>query len=166
MQTWHLIMNLHLSGNLLSNIHLDIPFPPGEVVTSEVVRGDYEYWHYGCDKVTISSTFYEQLLCQNYFAKILPSQTVIRENLGKALSYTKDESKMLVKLTPDCWDGQFLVWEYHSGPLCSRRRPSCRSGRKGWRRPSRSRRCNGTWWRPHWDPAARLKVYEDVFFKF
>ena len=44
-------MNLHLTGSLLSNVHLDIPFPSGEIVTSEVVRGDYEYWHYGCDKV-------------------------------------------------------------------------------------------------------------------
>ena len=57
---------------------------------------------------------------------------------------------------PDCWVWRFLVWGYHSEPPCSRRTPSCRSGRTGWRRPSPSRRCNGTWWRPRSGPAIRL----------
>ncbi|XP_076238695.1 UFM1 specific peptidase 1 [Calliopsis andreniformis] len=35
------------TGNLLKNVHENIPPPePGE---SWLVRGDYEYWHYGCD---------------------------------------------------------------------------------------------------------------------
>jgi hypothetical protein len=37
--------------NLLSNVHLDVLLPEGEIVLSEVVGGDYEYWHYGCDSV-------------------------------------------------------------------------------------------------------------------
>ncbi|XP_029041423.2 ufm1-specific protease 1 isoform X2 [Osmia bicornis bicornis] len=35
------------SSELLKNIHRDIS--PPEVGTSFLVRGDYEYWHYGCD---------------------------------------------------------------------------------------------------------------------
>ena len=38
-------------SNLLSNVHLEVPLPKGEVVLSELVSGDYEYWHYGCDGV-------------------------------------------------------------------------------------------------------------------
>jgi hypothetical protein len=50
------------------------------------------------DKVTISSTFYEQLYCQYSIGKKLQSQTAIREKLRKALFYKKIFHKMLVKL--------------------------------------------------------------------
>jgi len=49
---------------------------------------------------SISSTYYEQLLCQNSFTKKLQSQTATREKLRKTLSYKKGSSKMLMKLTP------------------------------------------------------------------
>jgi len=50
--------------------------------------------------VSISSTFYEQLLRPDSFALKILSQTVIREKLFKALSYEKVGRKMLMKLTP------------------------------------------------------------------
>jgi hypothetical protein len=50
--------------------------------------------------MSISSTFYEQLLRQYSFAKIIQSQTVLREKLSKALSYKKGMPKMLIKMTP------------------------------------------------------------------
>jgi hypothetical protein len=52
-------------------------------------------------KLTISSTFYEQLLRGYSFAKKLQSQTVTREKLCESLSYEKVLSKMLVNLTPE-----------------------------------------------------------------
>jgi len=56
-----------------------------------------------CPAVVKLTTFYDQLLCQYYWAKKLQTQTVFRGKLGKALSYTKGCSKMLVKLTPGSW---------------------------------------------------------------
>jgi len=50
--------------------------------------------------VSISSTFYEQLLRQYSCAKKLQSQTVTREKLHKILSFKEAARKMLVKLTP------------------------------------------------------------------
>jgi hypothetical protein len=44
---------------------------------------------------------YEQVLGQNYFAKKLQSQTVIREKLLKALLYEKGARKMLMKMIPE-----------------------------------------------------------------
>lgn len=34
--------------SLLKNVHVNLPLPEstGETI---LVRGDYEYWHYGCD---------------------------------------------------------------------------------------------------------------------
>jgi len=52
-------------------------------------------------KLTISSTFYEQLLRRYSFAKKLQSQTVTREKLCESLSYEKVLRKMLVNLTPE-----------------------------------------------------------------
>jgi len=49
--------------------------------------------------VSISSTFYKQLLRQYSFAKKLQNQTVIREKLLKALLREKGAHKMLMKLT-------------------------------------------------------------------
>ncbi len=49
---------------------------------------------------SISSTFFEQLLRQYYFAKKLETQTAIREKLCRTLSYEKGKRKMLMKLTP------------------------------------------------------------------
>jgi hypothetical protein len=51
--------------------------------------------------VSISPTFYEQLLRQNPFAKKLQTQIVSTEKLFKKLSYEKAAHKMLVKLTPE-----------------------------------------------------------------
>jgi hypothetical protein len=51
--------------------------------------------------VSISPTFYGQLLCQNPFAKKLQTQIVSTEKLGKKLSYEKAVCKILVKLTLD-----------------------------------------------------------------
>jgi hypothetical protein len=50
--------------------------------------------------VSISPTFYEQLLRQNPFAKKLQTQIVSGEKLGKKLLYEKAARKILVKLTP------------------------------------------------------------------
>ncbi len=55
------------------------------------------------EKVSISSTFYEQLLCQYSCAKKVQSQTVIREKVLKALSNEKGLHKMLMKLTKGCY---------------------------------------------------------------
>jgi hypothetical protein len=49
---------------------------------------------------SISSTIYEQLLRQYFFAKKLQSQIVTREKLHKTLLNKKVEHKMLLKLTP------------------------------------------------------------------
>jgi hypothetical protein len=51
--------------------------------------------------VSISLTFYEQLLCQCSWAKKLQSQTVTREKLCIIRMYEKVVHKMLIKLTPD-----------------------------------------------------------------
>lgn len=40
-------MTVDYSSDLLRNVHRDIPAPEGG--QSFLVRGDYEYWHYGCD---------------------------------------------------------------------------------------------------------------------
>jgi len=48
--------------------------------------------------VSISSTFYEQLLCQYICSKKLQIQNVTREKLRKALSYENFSRKMLMKL--------------------------------------------------------------------
>jgi len=54
----------------------------------------------GIEMVSISSTFYEQLLRRRYsFVKFFKSQTVIREKLHTALWYKKGTHKMLMKLT-------------------------------------------------------------------
>jgi hypothetical protein len=49
--------------------------------------------------VSISPTFYEQLLCQNPFAKKLQTQIVSTEKLCKKLLYEKAAHKILVQLT-------------------------------------------------------------------
>ena len=41
----------HQIEGLLTNVHLEATLPEGELVAFEVVRGDYEYWHYGCDEL-------------------------------------------------------------------------------------------------------------------
>jgi len=50
--------------------------------------------------VSISATFYAQLLRQYFCAKIFQIQNVTGEKLRKALLYKKFEHKMLMKLTP------------------------------------------------------------------
>jgi hypothetical protein len=50
--------------------------------------------------VSISPTFYEQLLCQYPFVKKLQTQIVSTEKLHKKLSYENAARKILVKLTP------------------------------------------------------------------
>jgi len=50
--------------------------------------------------VSISPTFYEQLLRQNSFAKKLQTQIVSIYKLRKKLLYKKAACKLLVKLTP------------------------------------------------------------------
>jgi hypothetical protein len=50
--------------------------------------------------VSISSTFYEQLLCPNPFAKKLQALNVSTCKLRKKLLYEKAAHKMLVKVTP------------------------------------------------------------------
>jgi hypothetical protein len=52
-------------------------------------------------QVSISPTFYEQLLCQNPFAKKLQTQIVSTSKLRKKLLYEKAALKILVKLTPE-----------------------------------------------------------------
>jgi hypothetical protein len=52
-----------------------------------------------CCQVSISPTFYEQLLCQNPFAKKLPTQMVSTLKVCKELWYEKAACKILVKLT-------------------------------------------------------------------
>jgi len=47
-------------------------------------------------EVSISSTFYDQLLRKYSFAKKLKSQTVFRKKLSKALSNEKGACKMLM----------------------------------------------------------------------
>jgi hypothetical protein len=50
--------------------------------------------------VSISPTFYEQLLHQNPFAKKLQTQIVSTSKLRKKLSHEKAARKILVKLAP------------------------------------------------------------------
>jgi len=50
-------------------------------------------------QVSISSTFYEQLLSQYSFVKKSQSQTTTRKKMCKALLYKKGSSKTLMKLT-------------------------------------------------------------------
>jgi len=50
--------------------------------------------------VSISPTFYEQLLRQNPFAKKLQTQILSSKKLSKKLLYEKAARKMLMKLTP------------------------------------------------------------------
>jgi hypothetical protein len=47
--------------------------------------------------VSISPTFYEQLLCQNPFAKKLQTQIVSTQKLRKKLLYKKAARKILVE---------------------------------------------------------------------
>jgi hypothetical protein len=54
-----------------------------------------------CHQVSISPTFYEQLLRQNPFAKKIQTQIASTLKLRKKLSYKKAAHKILVKLTPD-----------------------------------------------------------------
>jgi hypothetical protein len=49
--------------------------------------------------VSISPTFYEQLLRQNPFARKLQTQIVNTQKLSKKLSYEKAACKILMKLT-------------------------------------------------------------------
>jgi hypothetical protein len=56
--------------------------------------------------VSISLTFYEQLLCQNPFTKKLQTQIVSTLKLRKNLLYKKAARKILVKLTP--------IWQFHN----------------------------------------------------
>jgi hypothetical protein len=51
-------------------------------------------------QVSMSSTFYEQLLCQYSCTEKLQNQTVTREKLRKTRSCKNDACKMLMKLTP------------------------------------------------------------------
>jgi hypothetical protein len=57
------------------------------------------WWNWA--QISISSTFYEQLLRRYSCTKKLQSQTVIREKLCKLLLYKKVVLKMLVKSNPD-----------------------------------------------------------------
>ena len=50
--------------------------------------------------MSISPTFYEQLLRQNSFDKKLQTQFLSTEKMRKKLSYEKAARKILVKLTP------------------------------------------------------------------
>jgi len=50
--------------------------------------------------VSISSTFFEQLLRQYFCAKKLPSQNITREKMHNLLLYKKFVHKMLMKLRP------------------------------------------------------------------
>jgi len=50
--------------------------------------------------VSISPTFYEQLLRKNPFTEKLQTQIVSTKKLHKTLSYKKAAHKILVKLTP------------------------------------------------------------------
>jgi hypothetical protein len=59
--------------------------------------------------LSISSTFYEQLLLQYFGAKKCQSQTVTREKLPKILLYKKGARKMLMKLTPEL-QGVSQIW--------------------------------------------------------
>ena len=36
---------------LLENVHKDLPLPikDEDIESINIVRGDYSYWHYGCD---------------------------------------------------------------------------------------------------------------------
>ncbi len=46
----NVILNMTESSlALLSNVHLNVAVPRGQILTLETVRGDYDYWHYGCD---------------------------------------------------------------------------------------------------------------------
>jgi hypothetical protein len=51
------------------------------------------------EQVSISPTFYEQLLHQNPFGKKLQTQTVSTQKLREKLSYEEAAHKILVKLT-------------------------------------------------------------------
>lgn len=41
-------MASNFSYNLLENVHIDLAAPT-ETGTSYLVKGDYQYFHYGCD---------------------------------------------------------------------------------------------------------------------
>ena len=60
--------------------------------------------------MSISPTFYEQLLCKKPFAKKWKTQIVSTEKLRKKLSYEKAARKILVKSTPGCFSTLFVVF--------------------------------------------------------
>ncbi len=73
------------------------------------------------DLLSISPTFYEQLLRQNPFAKKLQTQIVSTLNLHRKLSYEKAACKILVKLTPEVVPELSLhVPQHHEGLLLRR----------------------------------------------
>jgi len=37
------------SHNLLKNVHTGLELPCENVERLSLVKGDYDYWHYGCD---------------------------------------------------------------------------------------------------------------------
>ena len=48
------------STSLLRNVHLGLPHPgPGETC---LIKGDYEYWHYGCDGFNDKVQYYKPII--------------------------------------------------------------------------------------------------------
>jgi hypothetical protein len=84
---------------LLSRVSLLLSFSksPSRLVSLYSVS----WRHAKGNLVSISPTFYQQLLHQNTFAKKLQTQIVSKEKLRKKLSYEKGAHKLLVKLTAE-----------------------------------------------------------------
>jgi len=72
--------------------------------------------------VSMSPTFYEQLLCQYSFTEKLQSQTVGRKKLSKTLLYKKAAHKLLVNLTHRCEFHQHFMQKFCPGIFAPKNR--------------------------------------------
>lgn len=67
------IFTMDYRVNLLKNVHekLPLPEPTGDTF---LIRGDYEYWHYGCDGFNdkvLRFYFFYRIIISLVFVKIL-----------------------------------------------------------------------------------------------
>ncbi len=77
--------------------------------------------------MSISPTFFEQLLRQNPFAIKLQTQIVSTYKLRKKHSYEKAARKILVKLTPECLETDLGLYQFRQC-ACQRLATNLESG--------------------------------------
>ncbi|OAD62941.1 Ufm1-specific protease 1, partial [Eufriesea mexicana] len=84
-------MTVDYSSDLLRNVHRDIPVP--EVGQSFLVRGDYEYWHYGCDGFNDKGWG-----CGYRTLQTICSWVIRNRNLGQPVPHIRRIQEVLVTL--------------------------------------------------------------------